>query len=61
MTEQLFLTFLNGVQDQGFVASMFVIAIWYVQKRVDRLEEKIVECEDDRKSLWERLISQNYK
>ena len=61
MTEQLFLTFLKGAQDQGFVAIMFVIAIWYVQKRVDRLEEKIVECENDRKSLWERLISQNHK
>jgi hypothetical protein len=61
MTEQLFLTFLKGAQDQGFVAIMFVIAIWYVQKRVDRLEEKIIECENDRKSLWERLISQNHK
>jgi predicted ABC-type ATPase len=61
MTEQLFLTFLKGAQDQGFVAIMFVIAIWYVQKRVDRLEEKILECENDRKSLWERLISQNHK
>lgn len=61
MTEQLFLTFLKGAQDQGFVAIMFVIAIWYVQKRVDRLEEKSRECENDRKSLWERLISQNHK
>ena len=61
MTEQLFLTFLNGVQDQGFVAIMFVIAIWYLQKRLDKLEEKIFECENDRKSLWERLISQNHK
>jgi hypothetical protein len=61
MTEQLFETFLRGAQDQGFVAIMFVIAIWYVQKRVDRLEEKIIECENDRKSLWERLISQNHK
>lgn len=61
MTEQLFLTFLKGAQDQGFVAIMFVIAIWYLQKRLDKLEEKILECENDRKSLWERLISQNHK
>lgn len=61
MTEQLFLTFLKGAQDQGFVAIMFVIAIWYLQKRLDKLEKKIFECENDRKSLWERLISQNHK
>ena len=61
MTEQLFETFLKGVQDQGFVAILFVIAIWYLQKRLDKLEDKILECENDRKSLWERLISQNHK
>ena len=61
MTEQLFSKFLEGIQDQGFVSLLFVIAIWYLQKRLDKLEEKILECENDRKSLWERLISQNHK
>lgn len=44
------------VQDQGVMASMLVIAIVYLQKRLDKLESKIMECEQDRKNLWERLI-----
>ena len=48
---------LKGLQEQGFVALLLVIAIAYLQRRLDNLDKKIMECEQDRKNLWERLLT----
>jgi hypothetical protein len=55
--DELFKIFIKGVHEQGFVALMLVIAIIYLQKRLDKLDAKIMECEQDRKNLWERLLT----
>jgi hypothetical protein len=61
MPDSLLNVLLKAVQDQGFSTLLFIVAIWYQQKQIDRLGVKIVECESDRKSLWERMISSNHK
>jgi len=61
MPDSLLNVLLKAVQDQGFSTLLFIVAIWYLQKQIDRLSVKIVECENDRKTLWERMISNNHK
>lgn len=48
---------INGLREQGFVAVLLVLAIVYLQRRLDKLDAKIMECEEDRKNLWERLLT----
>jgi hypothetical protein len=61
MPDSLLNVLLKAVQDQGFSTLLFIVAIWYLQKQIDRLSVKVVECESDRKTLWERMISSNHK
>lgn len=57
MNATLLETFFKGLLDQGFTSVLFVVAIWYLQKQLDKLDAKITECENDRQKLWERISS----
>lgn len=57
MNATLLETFFKGLLDQGFTSVLFVVAIWYLQKQLDKLDSKITECENDRQKLWERISS----
>lgn len=57
MNETIFSHFLNGLLEQGFSSILFAIAIWYLQRQLDKLDSKIAECEKDRQKLWEKLTS----
>jgi hypothetical protein len=61
MPESLSKILFDSIQNQGFSTVLFIVAIWYLQKQIDRLCIKIIECENDRKTLWERMISNNHK
>lgn len=59
--EEVVRILLKNIEGQGLVALLLVIAIMYLQKRLDKLESKIMECEEDRKNLWERLLNTNHE
>jgi hypothetical protein len=46
---------LTHIFDQGLTVSLLALALYYLHSKLNKLEVKISECEQDRLKLWERI------
>ena len=46
---------LTHIFDQGLTVSLLASALYYLHNKLNKLETKISECENDRLKLWERI------
>lgn len=46
---------LNHIFEQGLSVSLLALALYYLHSKLNKLEIKISECEQDRLKLWERI------
>ena len=46
---------LTHIFEQGLTVSLLASALYYLHSKLNKLETKISECENDRLKLWERI------
>jgi len=46
---------LNHIFEQGLTVSLLAMALYYLHSKLNKLECKISECEQDRLKLWEKI------
>jgi len=46
---------LAHILEQGLTVSLLALALYYLHSKLNKLEVKISECENDRLKLWERI------
>jgi len=46
---------LTHILEQGLTVSLLALALYYLHNKLNKLEVKISECENDRLKLWERI------
>lgn len=46
---------LTHIFEQGLTVSLLASALYYLHNKLNKLETKISECENDRLKLWERI------
>ena len=46
---------LTHILEQGLTVSLLALALYYLHSKLNKLEVKISECENDRLKLWERI------
>jgi len=55
---EIFQSLISSAAQQGFSVLLLLGGLIWMNSRLEKLDSKIRECEEDREKLWDRLLMQ---